>query len=64
MIDLCSSSKNPLSVQGLEILDWPKSLFGFFHKMLQKNPNDFFFFFFADSIPLELMDPPILTRLG
>ena len=23
-------------------IGWPKSLFGFFHKMLQKNPNDLF----------------------
>ena len=23
-------------------MDWPKSLFGFFHKMLQKNPNELF----------------------
>ena len=29
----------PASLQPQELLGWPKSLFRFFYKMLQKNPN-------------------------
>ena len=30
------------SKNNMEVLGWPKSLVGFFRKMLQKNPNELF----------------------
>ena len=31
--------KNKRMILWVELLGWPKSLFGFFHKMVRKNPN-------------------------
>ena len=39
MIVLKIGEKNK-NVISLNILSWPKSSFGFFHKRLQKNPNN------------------------
>ena len=37
-----SNGKKNINQKTLKILGWPKSSFGFFHRILGKNPNEFF----------------------